>query len=155
MDEQKKYIEDSDNAYVFPNGEIMRNGKILEPKKDAEGYLRVNIGGKIRRDRVHRIVAKAFVPNPYNKPFVNHKDGNKANNNANNLEWCTERENSLLASKKGLLKGGRRKRRIRATIEFESQAEAERVLGIPNAEINKALRGKRKTSHGYRFEYAE
>lgn len=160
--EEWKYIEGSDNAFISSYGRVKRHEKILEPKIDAEGYFRVNVGGTIKRDRVHRFVAKYFVPNPNDKKIVNHKDGNKQNNKATNLEWCTHRENSLLASLNGQFwsTGGVKIPIIATEIstgkktEFESQAEAERVLKIHNSEINKALRGKRKTSHGYRFEYA-
>lgn len=162
--EEWKFIEGSDNAFISSYGRVKRHGKILEPKIDAEGYFRVNVGGMIKRDRIHRFVAKYFVPNPYNKKIVNHKDGNKENNKACNLEWCTYRENSLLAAKNNQLTGGVGRGVTKAIIaicvltgekrKFESQAKAEKELGIPNSEINKALRGKRKTSHGYKFEYA-
>lgn len=157
-----KYIEDSDNAFVSSDGKVKRHGTILEPKLDAEGYPRVFVGGAIKRDRVHRFVAKYFIPNPRNKEFVNHKDGNKENNKVSNLEWCTPRENTLLAAKNGQIRTGKMFQRIIAThalsgeeTEFNSQAEAAKLLGISNSEINKALRGKRKTSHGYKFKYAD
>jgi len=59
------------------------------------GYRRVNLslGKVVKRARVHRLVAQAFIENPLNKPFVNHKDGNKLNNCVENLEWCTSSEN--------------------------------------------------------------
>lgn len=160
---EKRYIEGSDNAFALSDGTIERNGEILTPKADAEGYLRVSVGGKVRRDRVHRLIAKCFLQNPYNKKIVNHRNGNKQDNRASNLEYCTYRENSLLASLNGQFwsTGGVKIPIISTHIEtgieteFESQAEAERKLGIPNAEINKALRGKRKTSHGYKFKYKD
>lgn len=73
-------------------------GRILKPtltipsKKYKDGYFTValSIGGKIKRHKVHRLVAKAFIPNPNNFPEVNHKDENKINNNINNLEWCNK-----------------------------------------------------------------
>lgn len=80
-----------------------RNG-ILKPAKDNKGYLRVGImiDGKLSTRKIHRLVALAFIPNPENKPQVNHIDGNKLNNNHNNLEWSTNKENSNHAIKKGL-----------------------------------------------------
>lgn len=63
----------------------------LNPYLRRKGYLAVEIGESMKL--VHRLVAMAFVANPENKPQVNHKDGNPANNKASNLEWCTNQEN--------------------------------------------------------------
>ena len=60
------------------------------------------INGKCKRYLVHRIVAIAFLPNPLNKAYVNHIDGNKQNSNLENLEWSTPTENSIHAHKHGL-----------------------------------------------------
>ena len=86
-------------ALTLNDYEITREGKIFIPKwhrevrlkPNSKGYLRVMIGGK--RYFVHRLVAEKYVPNPEHKPQVNHKDGNKLNNNADNLEWVTNLEN--------------------------------------------------------------
>lgn len=80
-----------------------RNG-VLKPAKDKKGYLRVGIviDGKLNTRKVHRLVAQAFIPNPENKPQVNHIDGNKLNNDYRNLEWYTNKENANHAIKKGL-----------------------------------------------------
>ena len=80
--------------------------KILKLKYEKSGYVRygISINGKKYFRNIHQLVATAFIPNPKNKPVVNHKDGNKSNNNLKNLEWCTRSENDLHAFKLGLRK---------------------------------------------------
>ena len=84
---------------ITENGEIInkRNGKKVKPQPNGKGYLRVSIGGKLQF--VHRLVAEKYIPNPENKPQVNHKDGNKLNNSVDNLEWVTNMENRQHAVK--------------------------------------------------------
>lgn len=69
---------------------------ILRPEEVHNGYLRVNLrdeDGVNRHYRIHRLVAEAFIPNPLNKAQVNHKNGNRKDNRAENLEWATPKEN--------------------------------------------------------------
>lgn len=77
--------------------------KLLNPF-DNEGYTRVKlyINKQGKRFLVHRLVAETFIPNPENKPFVNHIDGNKSNNCVANLEWVTASENTIHAIENGL-----------------------------------------------------
>lgn len=79
-------------------------GHILSQRDNSNGYLRcdMNVDGKTKSHLIHRLVAEKFIPNPDNKLFVNHIDGNKHNNSVNNLEWCTRSENEKHAWKIGL-----------------------------------------------------
>lgn len=89
-------------------GEIMRyDGKILTAfPRGHNKYMtvRIQINNKAHWVSIHRAVATAFVPNPYNKPMVNHIDGNKLNNHVDNLEWVTASENQKHAYRTGLRK---------------------------------------------------
>lgn len=71
---------------------------------NGRGYANITLikNGNKFKTVIHRLVAKAFIPNPENKPEVNHINGNKANNNVDNLEWCTRTYNIQHAFKNGL-----------------------------------------------------
>lgn len=81
-------------------------GLIKKPFISKKGYKIVTLerDGIGKSFLVHRLVAELFIPNPENKPCVNHKDGNKLNNDVDNLEWCTYSENADHAYKTGLSK---------------------------------------------------
>lgn len=79
-------------------------GKLLSPKSNGSGYLFVVLCKKGNKacQYLHRLVARGFIPNPYNKPQVNHINGDKTDNRVVNLEWVTAQENSCHAHRKGL-----------------------------------------------------
>jgi hypothetical protein len=88
---------------IHGKGVIMTNDRILKPSISKKGYHSVELiknkkGVKIA---IHRLVAIAFIPNPENKPEVNHKDLDKSNNHVDNLEWCTHVENMRHANENG------------------------------------------------------
>jgi hypothetical protein len=82
------------------------SGRWLNPMLNNSGYLSVVLYKDKRPKRIllHRILIETFIPNPENKPFCNHKDGNKLNNSLDNLEWCTTSENTQHASDNGLIR---------------------------------------------------
>lgn len=99
------YVDETGVIYSYSNNQ---GGLKTEPKKLKQyvktgGYLNVALvtaEKKVRYLRVHRIVASAFVDNPFEKAYVNHIDENRQNNHANNLEWVTPKENNLHSLKK-------------------------------------------------------
>jgi len=99
------------NYWISNKGRFKNHmGKLMELKNHT-GYIMISFknNGKTKTYQLHRIVALMFIENPENKPFVNHIDGNKTNNCADNLEWVTKSENTLHAHKTGLIKKNSRK----------------------------------------------
>ena len=85
------------NGYeVDEDGNVYSKYRKLKPVKTAAGYLQVSLG-RGDTSQVQRLVADKFVPNPHNLTVVNHKDNDKSNNRASNLEWCTQKDNVLHA----------------------------------------------------------
>ncbi len=135
-----------------------RKEKIIGNNIGSHGYyslfLFLDCGVKIGHT-VHSIVAKHFIPNPENKPCVNHIDGNKLNNHVSNLEWVTYSENLIHAHKTGL----QRCYSLQATnvktsevISFESVSDAEKA-GFHQQSISDCCRGKLQTYRGYKWTY--
>lgn len=138
-------------------------GKILACSK-VEGYPAVALckDGDEYKEFVHRLVARAFIPNPDNKPEVNHIDADRSNDNVENLEWVTHLENIQHSERLGLRTvntkkaiDASKKKIIRSDGKvFESIADAGRALGYSSGrEVTKVLSGNRKHINGYTFKY--
>ena len=98
--ETKYKVSNNGDVYSFKNNRKRK----LKPTKTGNGYLKVrlSIDGTVYNILIHRMVAETFIPNPHNKPEVNHKDGNKKKNKVTNLEWATRKENADHAYKHNL-----------------------------------------------------
>lgn len=140
--------------------------KLLQQRTLNSGYLYVSLTSNCKSNNktVHRLVTEAFIPNPEGKGFVNHIDGNKTNNCANNLEWVTKSENMKHAYKNGLFKNfimpkPRKKKVIQIDKDgtiiriFSSLTEAAKETGTGISKISLCCSGKRKTTNGYSWEY--
>lgn len=134
-------------------------GKVLKPVFRISGHAYVNLCGK--KVYVHRLVAMAFIPNPDNLQYVNHKDENPKNNHADNLEWCTFQYNLYYGTRLarigkhfwlpviGTDKDGKE-------YYFSSMREAGEKIGISYQGISDCCRGLkyRHTAGGYKWRYA-
>ena len=164
----KGFIEVSSEGRV--RSLLRGSPRVLKTQTDKKGYhrLRVTIEREKMCYKVHREVAKAFIPNHDNLPQVNHKDGNKSNNAVDNLEWISNRDNAHHAIESGLwenvFEGSRRENESRKrpvigyftpdiSRRFESVSEAERFVG--SRHISDVLKGKRSHVKGWSFRYEE
>ena len=149
-----------------------RQAKVLKATPTNCGYVKVELyaNGKGKVKYVHRLVAQAFIPNPDNKPQVNHIDGNKDNNVASNLEWCSPGENQTHAIAHGLREPSPmtgRKGKLCPTSKpilqydlegnfikrWDSIADANRSFGKGHSNISLCLTGRHKTAYGFKWEY--
>ena len=128
------------------------------------GYLRACIkddNGIRRQQSVHRAVALAFIPNPENKPEVNHINANKLDNCVENLEWVTSSENArhrdmLLPEPRKMPDNIHNEKAviIDGKYRFESITEAAEYIGSTESQVCSVLKGRYATTHGHTAEYA-
>ena len=157
------------NWHNYSKGQTIFNNVLINKEN---GYVR----SKSCNEYVHKLVAEAFIPNPFNKPEVDHIDNNKMNNSADNLQWVTHKENcnnlitrkhnstnskksqnnpDTILRKSFAMFGKNSKKIIQLTksgefiTEWHSAKEVERALGIASANIGKCCLGKRKYAGGY------
>ena len=140
-------------------GKYISTQRILKLRVGTRGYLYVQLCKKGQRKyyTIHRLVAQAFLPNPENKPQVNHIDEDKTNNIISNLEWVTAKENNHHGTRIE-----RTSHKIKAIDiangEYNiycSIRDCSRKLGLSQGNICQCLKGKLRQTGGYTFEYAK
>lgn len=146
--------------------------RILKPCKNHFGYIDVSLckDGKEQKKKVHRLVAAAFIQNPDNKPEIDHIDGTRDNNRADNLRWVTHKENlnfqvykrhrSIATSSAQKGKTGKQNNSSKPIICIEKNkifwgcCEASRITGVCHQNISANCRGKIKNAGGFHWRYA-
>lgn len=165
---------------IYKNGHNRPMFERIMTARVSKGYLCVNLykNGKIKTSRIHRLVAEAFVPNPYNKPYIDHIDTIKTNNRYDNLRWVTPKENTLnpitlnriisiikredtIKNRIKACKTSNSKPVVQCTkdmifvTEYKSATEAAKFNGFNRRNISHCCEGKRKTCSGYIWKYKE
>lgn len=169
-----KEIDEAPGIYIYDDGRIWseKQQRFLSTSLDEKGYVKVSlwVNKKVRTIKIHRLVAKYFVPNPHNYKEVNHKDEDKTNNHASNLEWCTRKYNVNYGSRskrvsQSMLNNITSKRILQYDKngnfikEYPSAHEAARQLGKISVHgyqnILTCAWGKTKTAYGYIWRFAD
>lgn len=148
-----KQIEGYEKYSVSDTGLVKNteSGRLLTCAKDKDGYLYVSFpkNGKVKKVRLHRLVATTFIPNPENKETVDHINGDKEDNRVGNLQWLSNKEN--------LNKYWELHRKPVICVEYgiiyKSSYQAAAELGVSPTHIREVCNKKRRTEKKLHFEY--
>lgn len=130
------------------------NQEVISQHDDMHGYLQVQLfkDGVGKRFKIHRLIAKAFIPNHENKPTVDHINRNRRDNRIENLRWATHKEqrsNQTSGEKKVVAT------KDNNTFTFSSVSDCARFIGSNSGNVTACCKGKRKTVCGYNIKYKE
>lgn len=162
MQEEWKDIEGYEGLYkVSSFGRIKSlyggEERIMKQANHGHGYLMCALtkNGKLKSFTVHRLVAKAFIPNPSNLPQVNHIDENKENNRVDNLEWCDGKYNYFYGNHVAQFCKKIAQYDLDGNFiqSFQSAKEVERTLGFAQQNISSCCRGKLEKAYGYKWKF--
>lgn len=155
----EKYIVTRDSEIFNTN-----NNKNICKWVDNVGYyqVRLYLNGKKKSYRLHRLIAEKFIDNPYELPFVNHKDGNKLNNDLSNLEWCDNATNTQHGYDNKLYKFKNRSYNILVydkdsnfIKQFKSIRSLSEELNLNRKTVTSILNGLKTNNYEYIFEYGK
>lgn len=158
------FIDGIETHYSISDDGVIKNiltNRILKQQKTKDYYYAVAIfiNGKQKHCRVHRLVAQAFIPNPNNKPYVNHKNGDRGDNRVENLEWCTPSENTQHAVNTGLLTPRNERSVVQYSLDgqlikiFDSITQAAQETNSLTEKIIMCCQKERLTHNGYQWRY--
>lgn len=158
-------VEDFPNYEISNMGRIrnINTGYVLSPGDNGHGYLQVTLcqNGEKKRVYIHRLVGIAFIPNPNNLPQINHRNENRADNRAENLEWISIKDNVNYGTRAERFSLSRGKPVEQYDLAgnylntWTGTREAERQTGISQSSISACCLGKRKTAGGFIWKFAK
>jgi hypothetical protein len=140
-----KQIAENKMYYATEDGNIysMHRHAIMSPAS-VGGYLQIKMieNGRYKNFYVHRLIAQTFIPNPDNKPTVNHKNCNKSDNRVENLEWASYSENCRHAWKNGRCEGGRAAAKIIGTTYhlIGSNSKRKKIMNVDTGEVFESMK---------------
>lgn len=164
MEEIWKNIKGYGNICQVSNlGRIKCGEDIKTPYMEKKGYLRIALKGK--KHLVHRLVAEAFIPNPNNKPYIDHINTDRTDNRVENLRWVTNKENcNNPISKQNYSKSNKGKTAV-SILQFtkdgefvrkwNSMSDVENILHFNHSNISQNCMGKRNTAYSFKWGYAD
>ncbi len=159
----KGRVRSVERSVIGGRGQWNRIAKSQEKKPCIAntGYPVVNLykGNRYKQRPLHRILAEAFLPNPHGYKFINHIDGNKLNNNLDNLEWCTQSHNVRHAFRTGLCSQNTPVKNVETGEVFYSEGEAARSVGGWQSCIGRCARENRSgvthKAYGHHWVFVE